>query len=279
MKPIWLIEKDLFTDTEERLITLLKEKGYSVKEVKYVPFDDDLSRFERMFKPDDCVIFYGSLNLAMKLKDARLPIHIFGDRERYKCSAYYPHYGDNHINSDFKMFTFGELNERKDELFKDDEAIFIRPDSILKEFTGAVVNIFNWNEAYQLMGFYNDVVTSDLPVLVSSVKAIELEWRFVVVDGKVVSGSLYRTAEHEETLHEPCDDPKAWEFAQRMADMYCPERVFVLDVCQTNKGEYKIMEIGCFSFAGLYGNDLPVVIDKVSVVAADIHWLYMMEKL
>ena len=53
--------------------------------------------------------------------------------------------------------------------------------------------------------------------------------------------------------------------------MYSPERVFVLDVCLTNQG-YHLLEIGCFSFAGLYGNDLSVVIDNVSAVVAD-EWL------
>ena len=269
MKPKWLVEKDLFLDTEPRLIERLVKKGYTVKVVQYIPMDTDYSKFEKMFDKNDCVVYYGSLNLAMELKKRFKWIPgVYGDIEKYRCTNYYPHFGTNHINSDYICMTFGELPEKKDALFERMGLIFVRPDSILKEFTGVVTSLYNFEAAYKLMGFYSDVVKPDLPILISTVKDIQKEWRFIVVDGKVISGSLYRIKEFEDTLHEPCLDSNALDFAKQMAGLYNPERVWVLDICLCELG-YKVLEIGCFSFAGMYGNDLDVIIDEVSRVAVE----------
>jgi len=268
MKSTWLIEKDLFEDTEIDLIGTVKRLGYPIKVVKYIPMDDDLSWLERMFKPEDCVIYYGSLNLGLKIKKFGWIPGCYGTIEKYSCTNYYPYFGINHINSEYQVMTYGELLLKKVELFSKNNVIFVRPNSILKEFTGMAVSEYNFDRAYALMGFYNDVVSSDLPIIVSTVKEIKKEWRFVVIGSTIISGSLYRSGDDDKTLHEPCTDHQALEFAKEMAKLYQPDNVWVLDICLSNLG-YKVMEIGCFSFAGLYGGDLDVIVEKVSNTAID----------
>lgn len=266
MKPTWLVEKDIFLDTEINLIETLKEKGYPVNTVQYIPFDDDLSRFEKITEKN--VIYYGSLNLAIKLKDKFNWIPgVYGDIKKYNCSSYYPYFKDYLLNKDYLYMTYADLYQNRDYLFeKFNDIFFVRPDSILKEFTGQPISKYNFEDAYKLLGFYNDVVTQNLPIYVSSLKDIQKEWRFIVADNEIITGSLYRVKEKEETLHELCTDDNALNFAKQMAKLYNPERVWVLDVCLSNN-QYKLLEIGCFSFAGLYGNDLNIIVDKVSEIA------------
>lgn len=267
MKTLWLIEKDLFLDTEPQLIDILKQKGYPIKVVQYIPFEDDLSRFNSLPKN---TIFYGSLNLAIKLKHKFNWIPgVYGDIKKYSCSEYYPYFKPYLLNNDHLYMTYADLYNIKDWLFdRYGDSFFVRPDSILKEFTGQVVSKYNFEDAYKLLGFYNDVVKSNLPIYISSVKDIQKEWRFIVADGEIITGSLYRVKEKEETLHLPCTDEKALDFAKQMTKIYNPDKVWVLDVC-LSEGEYRLLEIGCFSFAGLYGNDLEIIVDKVSKIAED----------
>lgn len=264
MKPTWLIEKDLFLDTEPQLIDILKQKGYSIKVVQYIPFEDDLSRFNSL--PEN-TIFYGSLNLALKLKKFDWIPGVYGDIKKYSCSEYYPYFKQYLLNSDYLYMTYADLFTIKEWIFnRYGDSFFVRPDSILKEFTGQVISKYNFEKGYSLIGFYNDVVTQNLPIYVSSTKNIDKEWRFIVANNEIISGSLYRDKEKEETLHFPCTDEKALEFAKQMIKIYNPDKVWVLDVC-LSEGEYKLLEIGCFSFAGLYGNDLEIIVDKVSEIA------------
>ena len=280
MKPKWVIEKDMFLDTEETLIRILKEKGYEVKVVNYIPFDDDYSRFEKMFEPEDCVIFYGSLNMAMQLKSRFNWIPgVYADVKKYNVSEYSGIFWKYMLNNQFLYTSYGDLKEASEEengfyesLFFKQDQIFVRPDSILKEFNGQVVSKYNFKKAVELMGFYNEV-NSNTTVLVSSVKDVQKEWRFIIGKNGVISGSLYRVKEKEETLHEPCTDENALKFANEMSKLWQPDDVWVLDVCLSDN-EYKVLEPGCFSFAGMYGNDLSIIVDEVSKYAETKHSIY-----
>ena len=162
----------------------------------------------------------------------------------------------------------------------------MRPNSGTKEFTGMVCKYDNFDECVELAGFYD--VEDDLLVLVSSVKPLKQEWRFVIVDQHVVSGSLYRDWSSPEkrkpgvttkdyvlmnshSLWEGCKDQKAWELAKICARRYDPGRAWTIDVASVEGGTYHVLEIGCFSCAGMYGNDLEKVVAAVSK-AAEEEW-------
>lgn len=65
----WLIEDDVFEDNQDELISSLKTHNIDFHILKYVPFDDDLvNRCSQIYKPDDCVVFRGSINFGYKLR-------------------------------------------------------------------------------------------------------------------------------------------------------------------------------------------------------------------
>lgn len=295
MKAKWLIEKGLFTDTEDNLIDALKKHNIEYKTLSYVPFDDDLlGRCEKLFPKDDCIVFYGSLNFGTKLRKMSWIPGVYLDEKKYECTSYYPIFGDLLVHKNYLMMPYGDLLRRKDQLynmFNDGHTLpinklFIRPNSGLKSFTGTVLPYHDFEDGVKMCGFYG--VEPDLLVIISDAKTLSKEWRFVVVNGEVISGSLYRDWSSPEkitpgtttkdyvlmnshSVKEVCTDEGAIEFAKKCAKMYDPESAWTLDVAQMGIGNYGVLEVGCFSGAGLYGNDLEKVVKAVTE-AAEKEW-------
>ncbi|MFO0943649.1 MAG: ATP-grasp domain-containing protein [Pirellulales bacterium] len=87
-------------------------------------------------------------------------------------------------------------------------------------------------------------------LVVSSPKPLLAEWRYVIVDRQVVAGSIYM--ENGQRVTEVARDAKALEFANSVLKIdHQPDPVWVLDVCKTEDNQYRLLEIGCFSCAGL----------------------------
>ena len=289
MKAKWLFEKDVFEDNTDKLIEIVKSKGMDAKVVQYIPFDTDLvERCSKIFDKDDCVIFYGSLNFGKKLKKLPWVPGVYLDKKAFECTSYYPALSDLLMHhEDYTMLPYGDLINKKEWLFENfgkSGEIFMRPNSGTKEFTGMVCSYGKFEECVELAGFYD--VEDDLLVLVSSVKPLKSEWRFVIVDREVVSGSLYRDWGSPEKIepgittrdyvlmnshsrHELCEDTRAWELAKICARRYNPDRAWTIDIASVEGGTYHVLEIGCFSCAGMYGNDLEKVVDAVSKAAKD----------
>ena len=286
MKVKWLFEKEVFEDNTDKMISEVKSQGMEAITVPYIPFEYPGTLVDRCYEKypaDNCVVFYGSLNFGKKLKNAWNP-GVYLNEKAFECSSYYPVLGDLLLHyNDFIMLPYGFIKSNKEGVFEriGNSGLFIRPNSGTKEFTGFITNGIRFEEDVKLAGFYD--VEDDLICLVSSQKSLKREWRFVIVDGKVISGSLYRNwligsddfesasyvMRHSKHVDELCEDQQAWDIAQEAANRYNPDRAWTIDVCQTREDQYKILEIGCFSCAGMYANDLKKVISEVSKAALD----------
>jgi hypothetical protein len=73
----------------------------------------------------------------------------------------------------------------------------------------------------------------------------------------------------EHTLLPDSDvESEVWDFAAEIAtELTPPQRVYVLDVCETEDG-YRLLELNPFSGADLYGCDLDAVVAAVAGVVA-----------
>jgi len=289
----WLFEKDVFEDNTDKMIEEVEFQGMKALVVPYVPFDDDIViRCSQMLGDEECVVFYGSLNFGKKLQ-RKLPWvpGVYLNEKTFECTTYYPKLGNLLLHyDDFIMLPYGSLYDKEDMLFKMfGDKLFIRPNSGTKEFTGFVTSPHRFEERVKLAGFYD--VEPELLVLVSKAFDLEREWRFVIVDGKVISGSLYRywgeladdhksvdyVISHSSKMHKELHEVAAWrkdwenaawDIAQKAADKWQhDQRAWTIDVCQTKEGEVKVLEIGCFSCAGMYDNNLRRVISAVSKAA------------
>lgn len=291
----WLVEADVFDDNQDALISAIKAQGMDYHILKYVPFDDDLvNRCAKIYNPEDCVIFWGSLNFGHKLRKLPWVPGVYLNEKAFECTSYYPALHNELVHRDYIMLPYGDLMNHKRWLFSIfGPKLFIRPNSGVKEFTGFVCENDTFDDAVKLAAFYD--VESNLLCLISSAINILKEWRFVIVNGKPVSGSLYRdwsspekiddgfttkdyVLRHSHEKREYCsieENKKIWDYVEGVAALFEPDKCWTIDICQSDEYkyafEYKVLEIGCFSCAGMYANNMNDVVASVSK-AAEEEW-------
>ena len=265
MNPRWILEEFAFYE-EERQIKAEIEKQGMVCEI--VDRRTSMSLEETESKSKECVILYGSLDFCRKMQRNNswwVPGN-YCNLKNYECISYYPPLAQYLLNENYVMLPYGELLRRKEFLYNtlgEDDCVFIRPNSGNKTFTGKLVKKEYFEKDVDNFNFYG--IESSGLCIVASPKNITHEWRFICVNKKVVTGSLYSlNGVSSLSLN---SDQLAMDLAQKVAMSYEPDSVWAIDICKTKAGEYKLLEIGCFSSAGLYACDLEILIREVSANA------------
>lgn len=137
---------------------------------------------------------------------------------------------------------------------------FVRPSEDLKQFAGQVM------EAQECADWFKDAMACessgsyklepDTKVVIAEPKNLQAEWRWFVVGGKVVSGSMYRR-EGQMYLQRETDEATIRE-AQMLADKWLPDPCCVMDLALVNN-EVKVIEFNCINSSGFYDNDVVAV--------------------
>lgn len=265
----WLVDDRSFPEDTNPLYKALNELGVEYKKIEgSLSLLEDIP-IENIYPANDCVVFYGCLDVAKYLKkNAKWIPGVYYNIDKYNCTSYYPVFGKYLLNSNYIMLPFGELSRQKEYLYEkvgEDRSIFIRPNMGDKIFTGQVVYKEYFDKDIKLMGFY-DIDPSEL-VVVAEPYNLKAEFRFVIVKNKVVTGSLYK--ENNIVGSEATYTTEAYELASKLATMYSPDRVWVIDICLTKGGSYKLLEIGCFSCAGMYMCNRTKIVESVSAAAKE----------
>lgn len=213
----------------------------------------------------ECVITSGSIWMNKGLRKARPnSVGNYHDAKTFNCSSYYHNWGKYLTQKKYMLLPFSEIIRQVDWIYDTlavDGSVFIRPDSGEKEFAGELVHRDRFQafseDALMRIG-YQDGLTSGLLCVVSSPVDIDKEFRLVIVDKKVVTGSTYRVAKHlhSEDISE-YDEIGINAFAHKVLNDNPPQLppFHVLDIAQESNGEFSIMEVGCFCCCGLYECD------------------------
>jgi len=264
MKPKWLLETDVFDENLERLVAEIKKQDMEVKVHRFMPFDSDTDCL-KLYEPDDCVIFYGSLDVGKYLQRISPWVPgVYCTLDNYKCSHYYHIFGDLLLNRRYVMMPFGELNRRKFFLFNhlgEDNAVFLRPDRGDKIFTGQVCTLETWDKDFDLMSFHH---TEPHEIcVVAQPKNIIAEWRLIIANNKVIAGSEYKPKEISNVPE------SVLSFANHILlnGTISPDPVWVLDIAETDQHVLAVLEINSFSCSGLYGCNLEPIVREVSRIA------------
>ena len=230
IKPIWAVQTNLNSHTASLFDSACMKNGN-----EFIPF------FSRAFSdeipdniPTENVLIYGSTRLVSLLE---------------KSSKYNPgvvSITDDYLKKWDKDFLLNSDNVIQDisEVHLGNESLFIRPQGDNKEFDGAVYT----KEEFEKI---KNVIPTNLTVLVSSVKEIRNEWRLFIVNGKVSTGSHYRYG-GKEVCAWPEYPPTAVFAAEHLCEAYLPAEIFVMDVCMTKEGDYKVVECNGFNSCGFY---------------------------
>lgn len=266
----WLLQRDVFDEgNPQKLAEILKERGNRVEWCDYVPFGGG----EYGVYPDnDCVVVHGSVNLIRRLCKSKnwQPLAWF-EQEPLRCTSYYSHWGQFILQHEYSFTTWAELLRKQEDHYyhhSEDGMIFIRPNENVKQFDGVVVHIDNFRDWHKTI---NDQVRPEFEslVVVAQPREIQAEWRVVICEGKAITASLYK--ENGKPVSQRCSDPELFEFAERVAAVWSPLPIYVLDVARVDAPcglrNLWVVECGSINMAGLYNCDLDLVVDSMSALA------------
>lgn len=265
MKPKWLIEDFDADNSFDRLAEEVKRQGMTCEIIRYIPFEQGSYN---KYPDDDCVIVVSSLNLARQLlREKKWIPNAWLTAANYECSTYYAHFGEYLFNSKYAMLPRTEVKRRFDELMTlygvDGEYLFMRPSSGLKTFTGKVFHKTHFDSDWS---WVEEFTEPESLIVVSTPKDIKAEWRFVVAEGEIISGSLYRkdgSSKYKNEWPEEVD-----KFARKVAaSEFQPDPMWSIDICKGSDDKLYLLEIGCFSCAGLYSCDLKPIVETAASIA------------
>ena len=239
----YLLQNGLFQDHERvQLIDNLEKLELDYELVKVLPFVEDIE-FETERKDVFC---FGALKMArLASKYDWSPGVYMTDNHDYQ--VYSKYYKENLLNYDSRIYKFGD--DIPDKYF------FARPTKDTKVFTGRVFNDDQWVEFRdrQLTNGHHTVLDKDTDIQVCSVKDIQKEYRFFIVKGEVITGSIYRLGGR--VLQDTFVEQSAIDFCHEMIDIFQLADAFVMDICLVNN-EWKIVECGCINCCGFYASDI-----------------------
>ena len=245
----YIIQERLYKEDEwDDLIRGLERLDLPYEIVALKPDSDEI-----VFTTDRKDIFcFGALKMArISKKYDWNPGCIMTPNHDYK--VYSKYYKDNLLNYDSEILKFGED-------FRRNGKFFCRPTLDTKTFTGRAFTMDEWITFRDkiLKGEVKSTLTKDSDIQVCSIKNfIQKEFRFYIVDGMIITGSLYK--EGSNVRYSSIIDEGATDFCSSMLEIYQVAEAFTMDVCLYND-EWKIMECGCLNCAGLYHANIPMLL-------------------
>lgn len=255
----WILQENLFKESEWDTLTYTLERftlPYSVHKV--VPFIGELIPPPAPRAPK--VVCFGSYSMRHTAK-----------KEGWKPGVYdlFEHdfleqrsvWRDKMLNYDSQVLPF------KDAVIT--EATFMRPIDDSKYFAGKVFGVDEFNEWQKnvcvLEHDYGNSMTKDTLIQVCTPKDIFAEYRFWVVNGKIITASLYKRGDR--VIYSSEVDQRFYDFVDECVTTWRPHRAFVIDVCDTPDG-LKIVEINTLNSAGFYAGNIQRLVEALEEMEA-----------
>jgi len=233
----------------ERVLTRF-ELPYSMHKV--VPF---IGEIVPDIDPPNPVIVIGSYSMRHVAKrKGWLPGFFVNDNFAYE--VWKANWGQELLNYDGIVCRFDSVPET--------DEFFMRPCEDTKSFAGSV---FDWAEycgwrtrVVDLGEDDGSTLKADTRVMVSAPKNILREYRLWVVDGRVVTASLYCTGGR--VRYDSHVDGPVIEYGEWLASRWQPDRAFVLDVGLVET-RHQVIEVNCLNAAGLYAANVGKLVEAL----------------
>ena len=242
---IYLVQNNTFNEKHfDQLIANLVSLKLDYEVCKYIPFLGEVE-----FTTDRKDVFcFGAYSMANTSEKYGWKPGMLGN-ENHDFEVYGKHYGEYMLNHDAIVLDVADPLPAGDEW----DYFFVRPTKDSKMFSGALYSRESWEK------YISDVKANDAlqhlqeqsKIMISQPKNIQQEIRCWVVGGKVITISQYKLGSRVTYKNLDLYDQDAWNFAQKMVDIYQPAQAFVIDICRTNEG-FKVVEINCINGCGFY---------------------------
>jgi len=134
--------------------------------------------------------------------------------------------------------------------------LFVRPVDDSKAFTGTIMSNYDFHDWIQFIRTIEEEEFQPLhkntKIAIANFKKIYAEYRIFVVDGKLITGSMYKRG--DAVISEELNDVNVLAFAEQMVERWQPAVAFVIDIALT-EDDYKVIEINNINSAGFYAAD------------------------
>ena len=256
----WILQENLFKESEwENLVTCLERFGIPYSVHKVIPF---VGQLVPAAEPrQEKVVCFGSYSMrhTARAQGWHPGVYDLFDQD-FKVQL--RHWGDRLLNHDSRVCAFKDVPLLA-------QPTFLRPIDDSKYFAGKVFlpEEFNaWkHQVVDLGEDFGNSLTGDTLVQICVPKTIFAEYRYWIVDGRIVSKSMYKRG--DKVLYCADVDARFDEFVMRCigrhdegaAPGWEPHRAFVIDVCDTPEG-IRIVEINTINAAGFYAADVQEIV-------------------
>lgn len=252
VKTTWVLESDVFSETcFDEMISHFKTCGISHHVVKIIPFIHEIQgTVPEISGP---VMVYGSIGIQkMAHKHGWKPgvFPVPTEAETQKAL------GDLYLNADAVRMNISEVSD-----YLTEGHTFIKPDTDTKEFAGQIIDAGEFITWYQGMVKSGYLDNNDFPVVLSKPKKLGCEWRVAVVDGKIVTSSIYR--QYGIVKPQRHIIPEVQEAVELAISRFKPTDAYVIDIAQVGD-EYKVIEYNSINSAGFYACDVGAIIDAIN---------------
>ncbi len=257
----WILQLDLEAGhSEEVFLEAIQEQGLPHTCVKVVPFSHELVPEPEV---EGKVVCYGGTVLKQIAQERGWKPGVYLN-SNFDFESWRGNWGSLMLNHEAYVKEFGQVSKVWDRLF-------IRPCESDKTFTGVTLywdEFEKWREevASGKKSHLHQDLTMDTLVCYAPYKHIEVECRFFIVDGKIVTGSFYRIRGMRQRVpffNSPWYNEHMEWFVESAIRQWSPAEAFVIDVAQTEQydpkayyeevvGKYKIIEVNTLNSSGLY---------------------------
>ena len=259
----WIIERQAFKDNHELLAQALQEN-----DIDFIDWNADWAFDNRFPKlTNQTVIFHGSLgHAAMIVQKGLWNPGAFCNVEAFTCTAWYEQASKWLFQQNWQVSTVQKFVGSPDVILENiGEPFFVRPNSPLKPFSGRVLTKERLSLEALDFGFYYDDPAEE--IIICSAQDVLEEWRFVICNQEVVTGSGY-LADNRKAFNRSWAG-KPLELAKEIAkELSVADPVYILDICNSKDG-LKLLELNPFSGADLYGCDRTKIITSIQKLYRD----------
>lgn len=254
---MWVIQNNLnFEVGIDNIKNILKSNNVALVEIDIYKNDENMyfkDTFDK-FEPKDMTNLFvlGSYRLSRMATDKGFYPGSFSN-EHFNYASWTQHWTKaNMLNGEYlkQKVTDIQIPEHWD-------SVFARPLEDDKLITGG---LFKKEDLLMALATKITEAHKDKFLIISEKKTILAEYRFFVIDGKVITGSLYKI--RGQLITSESIDKDAAVYAQEMVDLWSPSQAFVLDIALTDKGP-KIIEVNNISSAGLYKSDVSKIVTEM----------------
>jgi hypothetical protein len=272
IKVTWILEHDVFDENLTDMHAAIQNEGCPIHIWKYLDFVSRVSPADNLIN-NGPLVFYGSLNFAKLInKNSNFVPGAICTLNNFKCSTYYKYFGKYLLNGFYTILPIPEAIRLRDHIFNTfsvDDCVFVRPDDGDKPFKGKIIKYKEFTaDGFEYGYYYND---PNLPILISSPKVIQSEYRLFTDGREALAGSSYIT-EGKRNIGEEVPK-KVLDFAKKVLGTthWRPDPVFCMDFCLDGEENPLLIEINSFSCSGFYNSDPVPIIKRVNEIARETY--------